>query len=195
VSDVSQGPGWWLASDGKWYSPEQVPGDPTQSPAQLGATVGPDPDPARSSAGPAPDYPPPGYPAPASLPPGYPAPASLPPGSPYGPPPAPGGYGYPGGGPGYGIAPKTNGLAIAAMICSFFFWVYAIPGIVAIVLGFIARGQIKRSNGTQTGSGMALTGIIVGFAGLVIGVVLIVVLVAVVNHCNHNGTCTITNSN
>ena len=25
ASDVSQGPGWWLASDGKWYSPEQHP--------------------------------------------------------------------------------------------------------------------------------------------------------------------------
>jgi uncharacterized membrane protein HdeD (DUF308 family) len=22
MSDVSQGPGWWLASDGKWYPPE-----------------------------------------------------------------------------------------------------------------------------------------------------------------------------
>ena len=26
MSDVSQGPGWWQASDGKWYSPEQRPG-------------------------------------------------------------------------------------------------------------------------------------------------------------------------
>jgi hypothetical protein len=26
VSDVPQGPGWWQASDGKWYSPEQFPG-------------------------------------------------------------------------------------------------------------------------------------------------------------------------
>ena len=25
MSDVSQGPGWWLASDGKWYPPEQHP--------------------------------------------------------------------------------------------------------------------------------------------------------------------------
>lgn len=25
MSDVSQGPGWWQASDGKWYSPEQRP--------------------------------------------------------------------------------------------------------------------------------------------------------------------------
>ena len=23
MSSVSQGPGWWQASDGKWYSPEQ----------------------------------------------------------------------------------------------------------------------------------------------------------------------------
>jgi len=26
VSDASQGPGWWQASDGKWYPPEQAPG-------------------------------------------------------------------------------------------------------------------------------------------------------------------------
>ena len=26
MSDTSQGPGWWQASDGKWYSPEQAPG-------------------------------------------------------------------------------------------------------------------------------------------------------------------------
>ena len=26
MSDTSQGPGWWQASDGKWYPPEQSPG-------------------------------------------------------------------------------------------------------------------------------------------------------------------------
>ena len=26
MSDLSQGPGWWLASDGKWYAPELHPG-------------------------------------------------------------------------------------------------------------------------------------------------------------------------
>jgi hypothetical protein len=26
MSDTSQGPGWWVASDGKWYPPEQRPG-------------------------------------------------------------------------------------------------------------------------------------------------------------------------
>ena len=28
MSDTSQGPGWWQASDGKWYPPEQAPGYP-----------------------------------------------------------------------------------------------------------------------------------------------------------------------
>ena len=26
MSDTSMGPGWWMASDGRWYSPEQAPG-------------------------------------------------------------------------------------------------------------------------------------------------------------------------
>jgi hypothetical protein len=50
MSDQQQGPGWWLASDGRWYPPEQAPG------AMPGA---PDPAP------PAPDAPPaPGPPSP-----------------------------------------------------------------------------------------------------------------------------------
>lgn len=31
MSDTSQGPGWWVASDGKWYPPQQATG--TQEPA------------------------------------------------------------------------------------------------------------------------------------------------------------------
>ncbi len=34
MSDVSQGPGWWQASDGKWYPPESAPG---AAPASFGA--------------------------------------------------------------------------------------------------------------------------------------------------------------
>ena len=43
MSDMSQGPGWWQASDGKWYPPEQAPGaQPAPGPASFGApTVGP----------------------------------------------------------------------------------------------------------------------------------------------------------
>jgi len=38
VSDTSQGPGWWQASDGKWYPPEQAPG--YQAPAADGGAAG-----------------------------------------------------------------------------------------------------------------------------------------------------------
>ncbi len=98
---------------------------------------------------------------------------------------------YPQGGPVYTYQqpPKTNGLAIASLVCSLFFWMYAIPGILAIIFGFIARSQIQRSGGTQGGSGMALAGIIIGFAGLAIGIVLVIVIAAAVNHCNQTGNC------
>ncbi|MGI9603269.1 MAG: DUF4234 domain-containing protein [Acidimicrobiales bacterium] len=32
MSDQSQGPGWWQASDGKWYPPETAPGQPAAAP-------------------------------------------------------------------------------------------------------------------------------------------------------------------
>lgn len=38
MSDTSQGPGWWQASDGKWYPPEQAPGAaPVTPPGGYGA--------------------------------------------------------------------------------------------------------------------------------------------------------------
>ena len=40
MSDTSQGPGWWQASDGKWYSPEQRPG---YQPPDTATTVAPTP--------------------------------------------------------------------------------------------------------------------------------------------------------
>jgi len=32
MSDTSQGPGWWLASDGEWYPPESAPAAPPPPP-------------------------------------------------------------------------------------------------------------------------------------------------------------------
>jgi membrane protease YdiL (CAAX protease family) len=36
MSEVSQGPGWWLASDGRWYPPDQHPGFIPQPPPASG---------------------------------------------------------------------------------------------------------------------------------------------------------------
>jgi hypothetical protein len=104
------------------------------------------------------------------------------------------GYGYPSGAPAYGYAPgpKTNGLAVASLVSSFFFWLYGVGAVLAIVFGFIARSQIKRSQGTQQGEGLALAGIIIGFVGIAIGIAAIIVIVAVVHACNHSGGCSST---
>ena len=77
------------------------------------------------------------------------------------------------------VGKKTNGLAIASLVCScagiLFF---GVPGILGIIFGFVARSQIRRSNGSQGGDGLALAGIIVGFAWIAILIVIIVVAAA-----------------
>jgi hypothetical protein len=108
----------------------------------------------------------------------------------YGGPPAsygpPGGYGYPGYGapyPPYGFQQKTNGKATAALwtgigsLVLIFCCGAGIVGITAVVLGFMARGEIKRSGGMQTGEGMALAGIIMGAIAFVLGLVILVLVV------------------
>jgi hypothetical protein len=37
MSDISQGPGWWQASDGRWYPPEHLPGYQVPVPPPFGA--------------------------------------------------------------------------------------------------------------------------------------------------------------
>ncbi|MGH2819563.1 MAG: DUF4190 domain-containing protein [Actinomycetota bacterium] len=84
--------------------------------------------------------------------------------------------------PGYG-QPRTNGLAVASMIFGIaslalgvFCYFGILSGPAAIVMGLVARRQIGRSQGTETGAGMALAGIILG-AVAVVAVVAFVVLV------------------
>jgi peptidyl-prolyl cis-trans isomerase B (cyclophilin B) len=64
---------------------------------------------------------------------------------------------------------QTNGLAIAALITSFF------VSILGIILGFVALNQIKTSG--EQGRGLALAGIIIGFVS--IGIVLLWIIISV----------------
>jgi hypothetical protein len=74
------------------------------------------------------------------------------------------------------VARQTNGLAVASLVCAcagivpFFF---GLPCVLGVIFGFVARSQIRRTNGAQEGSGLALAGIIVGFSliALFIGLV------------------------
>jgi len=139
----------------------------------------------------APPYDTAAYPAepPTYAPPAYPtSPYANTPTSPYGAPPAaPYGSSYPAPAAPYGYAGyaprRTNGLAIASMILSIigFLWILPLVGSLAgAIMGHISLGQIKRTG--EGGRGMALAGIIVGWAGLallVLGVLFFVFVFAV----------------
>lgn len=82
------------------------------------------------------------------------------------------------------IQPKTNGYALASLILGIASvpllccCVGIITAILAIIFGFIARNKIAASNGYETGNGMALAGIITGFAVIGIAIILVIVSLA-----------------
>ncbi len=63
------------------------------------------------------------------------------------------------------VAPKTNGLAIASLVLGIV-WIYGIGSILALVFGYQAKGQIDRSGGRESGRGMAVAGIVLGWVGV-----------------------------
>ena len=84
---------------------------------------------------------------------------------------------------GYGAPLRTNGKATAALwtgIASIVLTLccgLGILGVVPIVLGVKARGEIRATGGQQEGDGMALAGIITGAVALVLSLVFIAVIV------------------
>ena len=70
--------------------------------------------------------------------------------------------------------PRTNGLAVAAMVLGIV-WVYWIGSILAVIFGHVAIAQIRGSGGTQRGKGMAIAGLVLGYVGIGLLVVAIVV--------------------
>ncbi len=105
------------------------------------------------------------------------------PAQPYGQHPAQPYPGYPAGpyGQAYPVAPRTNGMAIGALVASIAgAMMCGIGALVGAVLGHIAMGQIKKSG--EQGKGMALAAIIVGWIlgglGLLFWVFYFIVIVA-----------------
>ena len=174
MSDISQGPGWWLASDGKWYPPELWTGPPNTNPGGGPGAGASQP----WTSGPATAGPGSTYPAGQPVQPGQPGPGGA---SPYPgstPPTQPGyGYGYPPSGQPASVVPgggSTNGLAIVSLVCAIA-GIFFITSVVAIVLGFAARSQIRKSGGQQKGDGLAIAGIVIGFVWLAFYVLIFII--------------------
>lgn len=126
------------------------------------------PEPAAPTAA-QPPYPAAGYPqqAPPSHAPGYPAPAY--PQQQY--PAAPLAYGQQYA---YAAAPKNNALAIVSLVSGIagLTILFGVASIVAVITGHISLKQLK-TNG-EAGRGMALTGTILGWVGVGLGVLFLV---------------------
>jgi hypothetical protein len=75
------------------------------------------------------------------------------------------------------VAPKANGYAIASLVLGIL-WVFWVGSVLALVFGYIAKAQIEQSRGAQSGRGMAIGGIVLGWVG--VGFLLLYVLFFVV---------------
>jgi hypothetical protein len=90
-----------------------------------------------------------------------------PPGAP--PPGAPRGQPQPG---------STNALAIVSLILGIT-WLGWLGSILAVIFGHVSLSQIKRTG--QSGRGMAIAGLVLGYLGIVIGAVVVIFLVVFAN--------------
>jgi hypothetical protein len=83
--------------------------------------------------------------------------------------------------PAYGAyAPSTNGMAVAAFVLGLLSF-----SVLAIIFGHIALSQIKRSQGTQGGRGLAIAGVILGWIWVVLGVALVIGLYALASQSTY----------
>jgi hypothetical protein len=81
-------------------------------------------------------------------------------------PPPPYAYPYP-----YPPARTTNGMAIASMVLGIV-WVYWIGSILALIFGYVALNEIRKTK--QAGEGMAIAGIVLGWIGVgILGIILL----------------------
>ena len=70
----------------------------------------------------------------------------------------------------------TNGMAVASMVLGILglFFLFGIGPLLALIFGYQSKRQIEESGGTQGGSGLAMAGIVTGWVGVGIVVLLIV---------------------
>jgi hypothetical protein len=73
---------------------------------------------------------------------------------------------------------ETNPLAIVSLVFGIIGWTLMplVGNLVAIICGHIARSQIRQSHGMQQGDGLALAGMILGYLGLLLGVVVVMLI-------------------
>ncbi|MEO6172593.1 MAG: DUF4190 domain-containing protein [Arenimonas sp.] len=76
-------------------------------------------------------------------------------------------------------AKETSPLAITSLICGILGWTVLpwLGSIVAIITGHMARKEIRANPATKEGDGMALAGLIMGYAMIIVSILTVIVIV------------------
>ena len=74
---------------------------------------------------------------------------------------------------------RTSNLAIISLVSGLLGWTILpwVASLVAIVTGHMARAEIRRSAGTMEGDGLALAGLVLGYAMVVISFIGLMLIV------------------
>lgn len=83
-------------------------------------------------------------------------------------------------------APQTSTAAVMSMVFGligmfFTWWLLAIPSVIAIITGHVARSNIASSNGKLGGDGFALAGLILGYLVILLYIAVAFIFVGAVN--------------
>jgi type IV pilus assembly protein PilA len=76
--------------------------------------------------------------------------------------------------------PPTSGKAIASLICGIF-TIFLPASIAAVILGHMAHSEIRKSAGRIGGQGIATTGLVLGYLGLMVLPIMIIAAIAIPN--------------
>ena len=74
---------------------------------------------------------------------------------------------------------QTSGLAVASLVGGILGWTLMpiLGSLVGIICGHMARGEIRRSNGTMEGDGLAVAGLVLGWINVVLCVLTVAAIV------------------
>jgi hypothetical protein len=95
--------------------------------------------------------------------------------------------------PQYAPSPPTNTLAIVSLVSAILSWfLFPIIGaVVAVITGHMARSEIRNSFGAQSGDGLAIAGLIVGYVNLAIYCISLLIFVLIFGGMIGLGGCAV----
>jgi len=79
-------------------------------------------------------------------------------------------------------APRTtSGTATASLVCGILGWsvLPVVGAIMAVILGHVAKNEIRASSGSLGGDGMATAGLVLGYAGIGLAALGVILTIAV----------------